>query len=145
MYEKVLVPLDGSKAAESVLSQVKTLAASGGIGEVILLHVVDIPSAMLLGEGYNFADFQEAHRKKSMKYLHEIQSQLSSEGIKAGYEVIEGRAAQTIIEFQKRSGVDLTVMASHGHSGAAELLLGSVAHKVLHHSLSPVLLVRVEA
>ena len=57
-------------------------------------------------------------------------------------EIVDGRAAQTIVEVARQRHVDLIVMGTHGRSGVAHLLLGSVTEKVLRTAPCPVLAVR---
>jgi len=144
MYNKVLVPLDGSDIAESALPQVKKLAAGNFIGEVILLSVIDIPS-LYLSEGIDFNALKNDHFNKYQNYLIDLQTKLSAKGIKAKTEILEGRAAQTIVDYAKKNDVDLIVIATHGYTGMKKLMFGSVALRVLHESPAPVLLVRPES
>lgn len=144
MYNKVLVPLDGSKMAEMVLKYIKSLAKSDGIGEVILLNVVEIPPIMIMEESSVFAVFLNADVERNKKYLNEIKSQMSSEGIKTRTEVVKGSFVKSIVDFQKKNGIDLTVISAHGYSRLTHLLLGCMAHKVLHYSCSPVMLLRAD-
>ena len=144
MYEKVLVPLDGSELAECALPHVTNLAKGGAVGEVILLNVVEIPSVWL-AEGFDFISLKNAQFSKAQKYLADIQSQISSEGVKVKAEVLEGRTAQSIIEYSKENAVDLIVIATHGYTGMKQLMFGSVALRVLHDANVPVLLIRPES
>jgi nucleotide-binding universal stress UspA family protein len=151
MYEKILVPLDGSELAECALSHVKSLAKDGGAGEVILLNVfkVDIPwRGEYTGDSFNIIieRIEEELLTKSKKYLADVESRLVSEGIKVKTESLEGnRPADTISEYAQNNGVDLIVIASHGYTGLKKLMLGSVALGVLHDSHIPVLLIRPES
>jgi nucleotide-binding universal stress UspA family protein len=148
MYQKVLLLLDSSELAECALPEVKKLAGGGFIGEVILLNVVKID---LMGiptthtRSIDLPAFRKAHFEKSRKYLEKIQSELSSEGINVKTEVLEGRPAQTIVNYANTNGVDLIVIATHGYSGMKRLMFGSVALRVLHDSHAPVLLIRPES
>ena len=67
MFEKVLVPLDGSKLAECALPYLRNLAEGGKIGEVILLNVVEIPVTWI--EGIDFIVVKKANVERSTKYL----------------------------------------------------------------------------
>jgi nucleotide-binding universal stress UspA family protein len=144
MFQKVLVPLDGSDIAESALPYVKNLAEGGFIGEVALLSVIDIPS-LYFSEGVDFVALRNAQFNKLQTYLVELQARLSAKGIKVKTEIMEGRAAQAIVDYAKLNGVDLIVIATHGYTGMKKLVFGSVALRVLHESPSPVLLIRPES
>ena len=65
MYEKVLVPLDGSELAECALPHVMNLAKGGAVGEVILLNVLEIPSVWFQ-EGSDFISLKNTHISKGM-------------------------------------------------------------------------------
>lgn len=148
MYQKILVPLDGSELAENALTQVRNLAGGGFVGEIILLNAVEIDLMGLSATHTRSMDLpalRKAHFEKSQKYLEKIESQLSSEGIKVKTESLEGRPAQTIVDYSQKNGVDLIVIATHGYSGMKRLMFGSVALRVLHDSHAPVLLVRPES
>lgn len=146
MYNKVLVPLDGSKVAESALRHVRTLTKAGLIGELLLLRVVDIPAPVAIPitveGGFDFSIYEGAYFKEAKKYLLEIEDQLKKEGMNVKSVTIIGTAVSTILECQRENKIDLIIMATHGHSGVTKFLLGSVANKVVQSSQAPVLLVR---
>ena len=141
MYEKVLVPLDGSELAECALPHVINLFKKGVVEEVILLQIVEIPS-VLLEEGFDFIGLKTAQISKAQKYLTGIQSQLSAVGLNVKTEVLEGNTAHSIIEYAKRNDVQLLVIATHGYTGMKQLMFGSVALRILHDAHVPVLLIR---
>jgi nucleotide-binding universal stress UspA family protein len=148
MYKKVLVPLDGSDLAECMLSHLKSLHKDGSVGEVTLLNIVtiDIPWAELEGGHFNFDALRKQVFTSSKKYLAEVESRLSSQGIKVKTESVEAnRPADTIADYAKKNGMELIIMATHGHTGFKKLMLGSVASSVLNQSSVPVLLIRPEA
>ena len=148
MYKKVLVPLDGSDLAECMLSHLKSLFKDGSVGEVTLLNIVtiDIPWAELEGGHFNFEALRKQVFTSSKEYLAKVESRLGAEGIKVNAVSLEAnRPAETITEYAKKQGMELIIMATHGHSGFKKLLLGSVASGVLNQSPVPVLLIRPEA
>jgi len=153
MYQKLLVPLDGSELAECTLSHVKNLVKDGSVGEVTLLNVikVDIPWELATSEyteGINF-DLNEIRKPlfaKSRDYLANKKSQLVSGGIEVKTETLEGnRPADTITEYAKEKDMDLIIIGTHGRTGLKKLMMGSVAFSVLHQSHVPVLLIRPES
>ncbi len=148
MYQKVLVPLDGSELAECALNHVKAMAKSGLAGEVTLLNVVkiDVPWAELYGKNFNINTIRESLFASARKYLAGVESRLSTEGITVKKEVIESnRPAGAITEYARKNGIEMIVIATHGYTGMKKLMLGSVALSVLHDSHVPVLLIRPEA
>lgn len=149
MYKKCLVPLDGSELAECSLNHVKSLIKEKTVEEVTILNVVkvDIPWSEFNEE--KTVDL-EAIRKPlfaaARKYLADVESRLSAEGIAVKAEAIEGnRPGETIVDYARENGMALIVMATHGHTGFKKLLLGSVATRVLHESPAPVLLIRPDS
>lgn len=144
MYEKVLVPLDGSELAECSLPHVKKMAKEGFVKEIVLLTVIDIyPSALL--EGADTAAIYDAQLTNSREYLANLQAQFRSEGIEVKTEILKGSTAQTIADYATENGVELMIIATHGHTGMKRLMFGSVALRILHESQVPVLLIRPAA
>ena len=149
MYQKILVPLDGSDLAECTLSHVESLVKDGSVGEVTLLNIVKIDILWATMHEEIPVDLTETRKlllAVSRKYLAKVASQLRSKGIKVKTESVEAnRSADTITDYAKKNGMDLIVMATHGHTGFKKLLLGSVAFGVLHESHVSVFLIRPES
>ena len=147
MYQKILVPLDGSKLAECALPHVKNMVNAGAGGEVTLLNVVHV---YLPGRGeipgvFDINSLREDLFMVSRKYLADVESRLAFEGIKVKMVSLEGnRPADVISDYAQKNGMDMIVIATHGYTGLKKLMLGSVALGVLHESRVPVLLVRPE-
>jgi nucleotide-binding universal stress UspA family protein len=144
MYRKVLVPLDGSELAECALPEVMKLARGGMVGDVILLNVVDIPS-LWVAEGLDVLKLKNALLDKAQEYLSGVQSRLSKDGLNVRDVVMEGKTAQTIIDYSRQNAVEMLVLATHGYTGMKQLMFGSVALRVLHDAHVPVLLIRPES
>ncbi len=154
MYQKVLVPLDGSELAECSLPQIINLAKEGALGEVILLHVavLELPWQSInlddtgLGNRFDFNALRNSNLEKAKTYLTGVQSRLAAAGLQAQIVTLEAdRPAAAVLDYAREQGVDLLVLATHGYSGMKKMLLGSVAFKILHESPVPVLLVRPES
>lgn len=150
MYERILVPLDGSKVGETAIPNVENLALKllpNTEVEVTLLQVI---SEMT----YDFIDqsdaaqlpYSEDDLKKiesmSQKYLDSIALELKNKGIKVNTIIIVGHAAEEIIKTAEKINADLIAMSTHGRSGLGRWALGSITDKVLHESSIPVLTVR---
>ena len=143
MYQKILVPLDGSEFAECSLDHVITLLKMEKRGEVILLKVLD--PIFWCRAGCDFVAFRNIEFRQAEKYLEKAKSKLASEGINVRSEISEaGMPASCIVKYAKDNDVDLIIIASHGHTGINKMMLGSVALEVLHDSHVPVLLIRPE-
>jgi nucleotide-binding universal stress UspA family protein len=150
MYERILVPLDGSKVGEAALPNVENLAIKllpGTEVEIILLHVISDLTFDFLTEQ---DAAQLAHpdselnqiKETSLNYLKNLASQLKSKGLKVSVMVVEGHAAEEIIKASLAVKADLIAMSSHGRSGLGRWAMGSITDKVLHESSIPVLTVR---
>lgn len=147
MYDNIMVPLDGSSLAEAILPYVSRLA-SGLNAKVILLTTIDPESPAFLGgkkesDGGALSREQKLERSKTQArdYLTNLQGKLA---VDVEFLVSEGSPAQCIIEEQERHGSDLIAMSTHGRTGIARGIIGSVTDKVIHASGGPVLVVRTE-
>lgn len=141
-FEKILAPLDGSDIGEAALPAVEMLATKTG-ASVSLLRVMAPLGTVEAGIlGSDMRRFVEAMRDACEKYLRKVAQRLGEKGVKTTYEVIAGDPANGIIEYAKDNKVSLIAMSTHGRSGVARWVLGSVADKVLHESRVPMWLVR---
>lgn len=148
MSKKILVPLDGSKLAECALSHVKDFLKGGLAGEVTILTVVkvDVPWAEAYDDHFDINALRTQMFTKSEKYLADVKSRLASAGVAVKTDLIElNRPADAIIDYAKKNGMDMIVIATHGYTGMKKLLLGSVAFGILNQSPLPVYLIRPEA
>jgi nucleotide-binding universal stress UspA family protein len=150
MYQKVLVPLDGSELAECALPHVINLAKNGSVGELTILNVFSAHNSFMPSEydygGLGYAEFKERVMNYSLKYLADVELRLSAEGIKVKTQSLESmRPAKIISDYVREMGIDLIIIATHGYTGLEKLMLGSVALEVLHNSHVPVLLIRPES
>ena len=148
MYQKILVPLDGSELAECTLNHVKKMVKEGFAREATLLNIVrvDLPWAELYGKNFDRDAVREAYFTSARKYLADLESRLGAEGIKVKTEVLEAdRTGAAITDYAREKGMDAIIIATHGYTGLKRLMLGSVAMSVLHESSIPVILIRPEA
>ncbi len=142
MYSKIIVPLDGSPAAECALPWVRSLARRLALA-VELLGVIDvreISRSASAAEGLFLDRVLEANSSASAVYLDGIARSLTGLTVTARNE--NGAAAEVIIETAAADKNSLIVMATHGRSGLDRFLLGSVAEKVLRATSNPLLLVK---
>ena len=137
MYQKILVPLDGSAVAEVALPHAIQLAAMCH-AEIVLLRVAFVP----VFTSDDPAAAERAAVQESAAYLEQKTQDLQSPRDKLSTQVRYGNAAEEIVEYAAHHGVSLIVMSTHGRSGIGRWLLGSTAEKVLRGSTVPVLLIR---
>ncbi len=147
MYQKILVPLDGSQLAECVLPHVESIARGGGVQNVIFLRIVE-PFHMPSGEASIYFSEEDVKRINSENrvtaesYLNQLVSRTKYDGVTVKSEVLTGKAAGSIAEYVTKNEVDLIVIATHGRSGVSRWVWGSVADRVLRSACVPVLMVR---
>jgi nucleotide-binding universal stress UspA family protein len=137
MFERMLLAVDGSEPAKRAAEVAADLARKVH-AEVVVLHVKE--RDVTWAGGVDLETPQEAHDlvDATIRALKDL-------GVSARGEVessVYGRAARVILETAAHSGTDLIVMGSRGLSDLAGLVMGSVAHKVLHLAQCPVLVVR---
>jgi nucleotide-binding universal stress UspA family protein len=133
------------------LSLAKTYQA-----KVAILHVVEplgsfAQSLVELHISHQSSEKQHAEQRQQLmknlrNRLHDFcgkEACVAEENLIDGVYVVEGQAAQTIIDQAEQLGADMIVMGTHHHSVVGEALLGTTAHKVLHRCALPTLLVRV--
>lgn len=145
MFDKILVPLDGSELAERALDPAYTLAQKGG-GEVILLRV-PVEAAMLGTHlsGYGFVGADPAapmFHHDADEYMAVIKRRHPPTGFTLHTKVIEGDVAGVIVDTAADERVDLLIISTHGYSGFTRWMLGSITERVLHSATCPVLAVR---
>lgn len=145
MYQKVLVPMDGSKLAECVVEHVKSIASGCQVPTVVLLRVVEpiSPAGHLPRDMAESAyrDAKESAEVQAKDYLNELAERLKAAGIAVETDVADGLPADEILGYAEENGVDLVVMSTHGKTGISRWWSGSVAEKVVSQSLIPVLIV----
>lgn len=149
MYSKILVPLDGSELAESVLPHVESLAACSPEAEVMLVSVTERVSGFTAVDDPNQPSGERMipeavgkEEREARKYLGRVAKPLADKGIKVLTEVLLGKPADEITIFAVNEGYDLIVMASHGRSGPSRWTHGSVAEKVFRSNCAPLLMVK---
>ena len=136
---RILVPLDGSEQSAAILALVTRLRQRLHPG-VELLHVLEaLPPAAYPGLPVSPPDAGPG-RAAARAYLERVAARFAGEGPEVECVVLEGPPATMIARRTVDSGADLVAMTTHGRSGVARLLMGSVAEQVLRTADVPVLL-----
>jgi len=146
VYQKIMVPLDGSELAECVLPHVENLVKAEGVETVVFVRAAETFFAHP-GTG---AEFSEATIKKydaeikaaAEKYLSKLASRLNYGKTKIETKVLTGNAAEKLADYATKNKIDLIVIATHGRSGISRWVWGSVADRLLRSACVPVLMVR---
>ena len=143
MYQRILVPLDGSTRAESAIPVAARLAQASS-GSVILLQVVAppvSPGKFNVAEVYPIMGTDE-ELAQANEYLKTLAQTSPLSGITTEVQALVGAVAPKILSATQALHADLIVMWSHGDTGFKRWALGSVAHKLVPHSPVPVLILR---
>ena len=147
MYQKILVPLDGSSRAERILWHVEEIALQHR-SRIVFLQVV---RPVIVTDGYKTIQPEESlagSRRaidEARAYLSVVQGEFREKGIETKRIAEIGPVVSTILGVAQREAVDLIAMASHGRSGLSRAFYGSVAAGVLNQVDRPLLLIRARS
>ncbi len=130
MYQKVLVPLDGSQESEKVIGSIQVLLDPQT--EVILLKVIPPMSGQRLGQVVVTAnEREEAERSKEVGYLRGVVHRFGAQPDQYRCEVVVSKSvAEGITNLAAQEEIDLIAMYTHDRKGIARLIKGSIAAKV---------------
>lgn len=127
---KVLIPIDGSECSTATL-QWAANTLDKAVTEFHLLHVIPRGIPELVTEEYQIED--------ALTLLHEAEATLKAAGCRVGgHEYTEGDPVHEICDHADAIGADQVLMGSHGRTGLAKILLGSISSGVLEHCRRPV-------
>ena len=139
VIRRIVVPLDGSRLAASVLSHVADIARVYG-SQVTLLHV-DLPGNR---EHRHSVERARAKKRAFAKLVSEQVAELEQAGATVSTQVVFGfKPVAEILAFTEREAIDLVVLATRGRRGLARLAFGSIAEQIIAGCQSPLLVERV--
>jgi nucleotide-binding universal stress UspA family protein len=138
MYRRILVPLEHSDYDDAILAHVRDLARLCA-SSVVLIHVADGWAARNQRE---LALRESDEMKQDREYIESRADALEKLGIEVECVLAGGDPGKEIAAAAEREQCDLVAMSTHGHRGLQDLIRGSVANDVRHHTSVPVLLVR---
>ena len=147
MYQRILVPTDGSTLSKKAVKSAIEMAAVAG-AELIALYVVPRYPVSYFEGGISVPDSEVARTErqwaeKGQAVVDAVQKTALAAGVKArGVLARSDLVAESVISTAKKHRCDLIVMASHGRRGVSALLLGSETTRVLVHCAVPVLVVK---
>lgn len=140
MYERILIPTDGSEGVERAIDQAIALAEMYDA----TLHVLRVVQTADLPSGINEETVVQAFEEHGRKEIDDVEERALHAGIGAlEKSVATGPPYRTILEYVEEHDIDLVVMGTHGRSGLEHFLLGSVTERVVRLSNVPVLTVRM--
>ncbi len=149
----IMVPLDGSELAESVLSHAEALAKQRGEPMDVILIKVCEPPAMptyyapeLSGVPLNWGEYLDQEvvkcKQMSLEYLAGIEKRFKDSKINVRSEVLVGKAADELVGYATKNPFSIIVMATHGRSGLSRLIYGSVAANLIYGVSNPIFVVK---
>lgn len=147
-WKTILVPHDFSSSANHAAALARDEAKAHG-AKILLLHVIDLPhqlqpdTAIVPDTGGSPISVKDYAVGSADAHLKDIAERLGKDGAHASWFVRVGNPVDEITRFVDDNGVDLVVVGTHGRTGFAHLLLGSVAERVVRLAPCPVLTVRV--
>lgn len=148
MYQRILVPLDGSPAAERGLREAIKIA-SGQQATLYFLHVVDDFRMLVeMTSVHSYDEMVRGLRHYGLDVLAKARHAADEASVhheELLREVTNQRVAESIVEQARQHSCDLVVMGTHGRRGFNRIAMGSEAEQVARTSPVPVLLVRAEA
>jgi nucleotide-binding universal stress UspA family protein len=145
MYRTILVPYDGSAPSARTLPLAAAVARH--TGAAVRVAIVHDPSAYIPFVPGEVAipvydqELVSTHRQHDQKLLDGAVEELRALGVSASGTLLEGTVVEALGEHAQQTGVDLTIMGTHGRSGFERLRLGSIATSFLTRATMPVLLV----
>ena len=153
MYEKILVPLDGSEPSRHALNHAISIADKYGASLKLLAVVPQVVLPVFPDEGFgaapvtaakDMARYQDKMKELYEGVLREAKAQLKDEKPDIMVEALlrEGRPSATIVEIAEEDGVDLIVMGSRGVGGITGWILGSTSRRVVDSCTKPILIVK---
>ncbi|MFT7721822.1 MAG: universal stress protein [Roseateles sp.] len=144
MFQRILVPTDGSDITTNAVNMAIQLAKVHG-AELLTLSVMEpFPySAVSEIQPVPPQEFIDAQQRVATQRVEAVHAAAAAQGLACRMHTVEAlHAWEAIVDHAKAEHADLIVMASHGRTGLASLLLGSEAQKVITHVELPVLIVK---
>jgi len=140
ILDHILVPLDGSRLAECVLPHAATIARAFE-AQITLLHVVTDTERSTTSPSLDPLRWHIS-KAESQAYLDEIAARLRAIGLQVEVIILEGKAAERIIDFARNKENDLLILSSHGQSGLSGWNISSVVQKILMRAYASIMIVR---
>lgn len=144
--KKILVPIDFSRHSLQALDYALEFAAPIQ-AEILLLHVVEpvayaTPADLYAGMATQLGSLLAEQRRSARRQLDQIAEKNANRGVKVTAHLRDGVAYREIVDAATRLGAGMIVQATHGRTGLAHVLMGSVAERVIRTAECPVLTIR---
>jgi nucleotide-binding universal stress UspA family protein len=143
LYERILVPTDGSDGGRRAVRHAAALAAAHD-ATLVSVYVVNVAGYAAVPTETSWTGLDDVFRTDGEEALAAVREIAAERGVDVETRLLEGTPSREIVEFAERDGCDLIVTSTHGRGGIDRLLLGSVAEKVIRAATVPVTTVRVD-
>ncbi|WP_425499715.1 universal stress protein [Halorarum halobium] len=143
LYERILVPTDGSDGVERAIQHAVDLAVDHG-ATLHALYVVNSASYAGMPMESSWEGIDDMLRADAEDAVSMVEAVADDFDVPVETAILDGSPSKEIVRYAESEGCDLVVMGTHGRGGIDRLLLGSVAEKVVRSSSVPVLTVRVD-
>ena len=138
-FRRIIAAVDGSKGSKHAAKKAIDLAKDTGV-DIVALYVIQEPNEIYPELGTMYPDAITLMKKEGHSFLDEIKKMGSEIGVDVKTRLAMGHPDQEIIKEAGKN--DLIVMGCKGKSALSRILMGSVCEKVMHHSSSPVMVIR---
>jgi nucleotide-binding universal stress UspA family protein len=140
MFKRILLPMDRSSLAECVLPHTVAVARAFE-SQVTLAHVMDPPDRANWRRAVDPLNWQ-IKKAEAESYLGDLTLRLQKAGLRTEKYILEGPAAERIVEFSRKNNVPLIMLSSHGQSGLSGWNVSSVVQKIILRAHTSVMIVR---
>ncbi|VVB59609.1 Universal stress protein [uncultured archaeon] len=138
-FQRIILPVDGSNGSARAVGKALSLAKETGV-DITALYVMEYPYLASVDLSYSYPDIMEIIKKRGNEVLDKVKKQGLKLGVSVKTKLVEGIPDDEIMKAAKKD--DLIVMGCKGRTALSRILVGSVCEKVLHHSKSPVMIIR---
>jgi nucleotide-binding universal stress UspA family protein len=140
MFNRILLPMDRSPLAECVLPHTVAVARAFE-SRVTLVHVMDPPPRANWRRAVDPLNWR-IRKAETESYLGDLVFRLQRAGLRTERQVLEGQAAERIVEFSRKNDVPLIILSSHGQSGLSGWNVSSVVQKIILRVHTSIMIVR---
>jgi nucleotide-binding universal stress UspA family protein len=138
-FKRILLPVDGSENSLRAVKKALALAKETG-ADVTAMHVINFPYFATVDINTAYPDMIGVMKKQGIAFLDFVEKQGLKLGVYVKTKLVEGIPDDEIIKEAKKD--DLIIMGCKGKTALGRILMGSVCEKVVHHSKSPVMIIR---
>ncbi|HKL29865.1 MAG TPA: universal stress protein [Natrialbaceae archaeon] len=142
MYERILVPTDGSEEVEQAITYAIDLAAEQG-ATIHAVYVINTATYGSLPMETSWEGISDMFTDEGDRAIARVEELAAEAGVPVEGALLEGTPSREIVRYAEKRDCDLVVIGTHGRGGIDRLLLGSVAERVVRTSPVPVLSIQV--